>query len=86
MWQVTPRCSEVCQQTAVCNQSINQSIKQSINQSINQSVRPIVAELLLGKVRNEKKTKTKKGYEKLIVCTLTFFNTAVSNTFMTVFC
>jgi len=33
----------------------------SINQSINQSVRPIVAELLLGKVRNEKKkTKTKR--------------------------
>jgi len=31
------------------------------NQSINQSVKPIVAELLLGKVRNEKKkTKTNK--------------------------
>ena len=36
-------------------------ICQSINKSINQSVRPIVAELLLGKVRNEKrKTKTNK--------------------------
>ena len=32
-----------------------------INQSINQLVKPIVAELLLGKVRNEKKkTKTNK--------------------------
>ena len=32
-----------------------------INQSINQSVKPVVAELLLGKVRNEKKkTNTNK--------------------------
>ena len=42
----------------------------SINQLINQSERPIVAELLLGKVRNEKKENEKNGYEKLIVCSV----------------
>jgi len=69
--------SAVNKTISVCNQPPNSTQLNStrLNQSINQSIGKAytVAELLLGKVRHEKKenkNKQKDGYEKLIVCSV----------------